>query len=61
MDKQLEVGAAGIKIIEICTPCLVCGEDVPVYSSFDPPKICPGCRAAVMAVRRRLEGDHDTE
>ena len=59
MDKQLEVGAVRIEIPKICTPCLVCGEDVPVGFFNASPKICPGCRAAVMAVRRRLEVDHD--
>ena len=38
---------------EIETPCLICGEGVPVFGSCYVPKICEKCKAAVMKVREQ--------
>lgn len=38
---------------EIVTPCLICGEGIPVFGSFYVPKICEKCKAAVMKVREQ--------
>jgi hypothetical protein len=35
------------------TPCLICGEGVPVFGSYYTPKICEKCKAAVMKVREQ--------
>jgi len=37
----------------IKTPCLICGEGVPVFGSCYAPKICEKCKAAVMKVREQ--------
>ena len=46
---------ASVKIdctaVEIGTPCLICGESVPVFGGHYAPKICEKCKAAVMKVR----------
>ena len=34
------------------TPCLICGEDVPVMHLHDTPKICDKCKDAVMKLRK---------
>ena len=36
---------------DIETPCLICGEGVPVHRYHNKPKICVKCKAAVMKVR----------
>lgn len=38
---------------EIGTPCLICGEGIPVFGSYYVPKICEKCKAAVMKVREQ--------
>ena len=38
--------------LEIETPCLICGEGVPVFFGAYP-KICEKCKAAVMKVREQ--------
>lgn len=35
------------------TPCLICGEGVPVFGNIYAPKICEKCKAAVMKVREQ--------
>ena len=37
--------------LDIRTPCLICGEGVPVFSYEISPKICEKCKVAVMKVR----------
>ena len=41
--------------IEIETPCLICGEGIPTWFGDCTPKICKGCRDAVMAMRKKME------
>lgn len=40
-----------MQAVEIETPCLICGEGVPVFDFGNAPKICEKCKAAVMKVR----------
>ena len=37
----------------IGTPCLICGEAVPVLYNCYSPKICEKCKAAVMKAREQ--------
>lgn len=39
--------------IQIKTPCLICGEGVPVFGFGYSPKICEKCKSAVMKVREQ--------
>lgn len=41
--------------IEIETPCLICGEGIPAWLGDYRPKVCNGCREAVMAMRKKME------
>ena len=41
--------------IEIETPCLICGEGIPVWFGDYRPKICKECKDAVMAMRKKME------
>lgn len=41
----------------ICTACLVCGEDVPIFDYQSGLKICDKCKAAIMAMREQVDGE----
>lgn len=50
------------KIIEavethLGTPCMVCGESVPIFNPREAPKICDKCKAAIMKMRE--DSNHD--
>ena len=55
MARKMENDVATLKIEDAdCgseTPCLICGEGVPVFGYGYAPKICEKCKAAVMKVR----------
>lgn len=38
---------------QYATPCLICGEDIPVPFGHHYPQICGKCKAAVMKVREQ--------
>ena len=41
-----------------CTRCLVCGEDIPIYSPFDHGyKICEKCKRAILKMRECMKED----
>ena len=33
------------------TPCIICGDGVPVFGDYSKPKVCENCKNAVMKVR----------
>jgi hypothetical protein len=39
----------------LVTKCLICGEDMPVYSIHDAPKICVYCKNAVIWAREKMK------
>ncbi len=39
----------------ISTPCMICGENVPVTLYDAPPKICDSCKDAIKFVREHLK------
>lgn len=39
----------------LASKCLICGENVPVYSIHDAPKICDSCKDAVMWAREKMK------
>ena len=42
------------------TPCLICGEIVKISNLYErQPKICDKCKAAVMAMREKMDGGAD--
>jgi hypothetical protein len=41
--------------VQIETACLICGEGVGVWFGDYTSKICPKCRDAVMAMRKKME------
>jgi hypothetical protein len=43
--------------VEIDTPCLICGEGIPSWFGNYTPNICKECRDAVMAMRKKMEGE----
>ena len=48
---------AAITESSIGTPCLVCGETVPIRHHRDVSKICDKCKAAIMAMREQMGGE----
>ena len=42
-----------LEAVEIGTPCLICGDAVPVFGIGYTPQICEKCKAAVMKVRNQ--------
>lgn len=57
--ENLRIKTATIKLENIenalCTPCLICGEPVPVSMLDNHSKICEKCKKAVLKVRKMLE------
>lgn len=41
------------KKLNITTPCLICGEPVPLEHNGDCPKICTACKEAVLSIRSK--------
>lgn len=41
------------------TPCIICGETVPIDHIYDVPKTCDKCKKAVIYMRERLGVDHE--
>lgn len=39
------------------TPCLICGDSVKIQYPNETPKICDKCKAAVMAMRAKMDGE----
>lgn len=39
---------------QVCVSCLVCGEAVPVYGSYEP-RICNECKRAILAMRKTMK------
>ena len=58
MDKYIQVnkGDCGIG-----TPCLICGDTVKIKYYGDTPKICNKCKAAVIAMREKMDGEKENE
>ena len=42
--------------VRVTLPCLICCEDIPAYVGDDKPKVCEKCKAAIMAIRKLMEG-----
>lgn len=42
-------------IYEIATPCLICGDSVPIEHYSKAPKICDKCKEAVLLIRNMME------
>lgn len=40
---------------EIATPCLICGDEIPVYGLNCRLQVCDKCREAVMVVRATID------
>ena len=53
--EEISTLVTGAKVnYDIGTPCLICGESVPIFHIHDTPKICQKCKDAVMKVRGEL-------
>ena len=42
-------------LYELETPCLICGEGVPIWVTDTRPKICEKCKAAVLKMREQMD------
>ena len=53
MEETKEFISVNISATEcnIETPCIICGEGVPVFGNYNRPKVCENCKNAVMKVR----------
>lgn len=58
--KKFETVSLDVSAVEcnIETPCIICGEGVPVFGDYSRPKVCENCKNAVMKVRDFLRQEH---
>lgn len=50
-----QIYSGNIPISNIGTPCMICGESVPITLYDAPPKICDNCKDAIKFVREHLK------
>lgn len=43
--------------VEVCTHCLICGADVPLYGGRIELKVCDDCKRAVLAMREAHQAE----
>lgn len=60
MEETKKYISVDISVVEnnIETPCVICGDGVPVFGYGYSPKVCENCKNAVMKVRDFLRQDH---
>ena len=58
-SEEISKVASGSSVIsseitaQICIACLVCGEPIPVYGSYEQ-RICNECKRAILAMRKNM-------
>ena len=63
-NSKAEVDAAMYAALSLCTPCVICGESIPVnkhdedaflHGFYVHNQICDKCKAAILYVREQME------